>query len=846
MNINVQKQPIYNNPTIAQNFSKPQALQQPSQRRILHLEKGRRNFLRDSSRRKKSSSFPRTSLPPVSEEGGVSNALATPRSSTFSGAIFEGPEKVIVRATVLEPCVAKRVDATDGNTIPDEPVARNNNEQDNYSSPEENDEEPFVTPVSKGRLVNTMHKKFSQLNMVNGANEQLSPRDELDDYLNSNISHLMPRNTYMRSQSLPRNPISQQYHATSNNLHCFDNINKNGLRQPRPLVKSKPISTTFTHAENGIQKPCNMFTKLTGIIEPKYKPTIDSKSDVLKEMNAAKVSAMNQTYSNTLYRLQTGTLLQNNKQMNSQWNYQPSFTVINDNTNGVNGNTSRINKTCDKESVSIFSERYTKVLSSSEMNARKEWAEIQKRKAKMREDFFRVPYEECNREAMMGQLGKRFSKSEPRLNTLKSEIKKNQSILRENSRRESAPIWKTSARAVSPEISRMSIHTHNVNSAKNQTKPVNKPCNATTAANDTHADNEDNSNNIFLSERIPGTSEQLMFQRPINSNSNITTQLNQKPVPLPRRRKSVPGIVSPALIDRNHSQKTINYVSRRETADVHMTCDPSYSRHHISLTTHVSQCGPNVTVTRYKVPAIPYRDQWEWSQKYCRDITPIASERNAQHINYCATSDYTSNKANLLSEVTSPLSSPDDSCYSQREEGIHSPTPSSGYESCTNANSPTPPPQALPQPLTPISNYSSHDYSSDQGSSASTRNGDHYIPSDGCVQDLNEYFPRSPDSPSQDTTFNHSSYLTSTTVDDSVYVPNTSTDVQEYHLVHSPLEGSDWSAVSCRSTRKASDCSSTSSSSGCYSGASSPTPLVNHLTTAPSTRAPQRQLPTAL
>ncbi|XP_045103155.1 LOW QUALITY PROTEIN: serine/arginine repetitive matrix protein 1-like [Portunus trituberculatus] len=55
------------------------------------------------------------------------------------------------------------------------------------------------------------------------------------------------------------------------------------------------------------------------------------------------------------------------------------------------------------------------------------WEMTQRRKAQMREEFFKVPYEECNKEAAQS-LGGRLNKSEPRLHTLGKDRKKRNSL----------------------------------------------------------------------------------------------------------------------------------------------------------------------------------------------------------------------------------------------------------------------------------------------------------------------------------------------------------------------------------------------------------------------------------
>ncbi|XP_071543086.1 LOW QUALITY PROTEIN: uncharacterized protein [Panulirus ornatus] len=62
-----------------------------------------------------------------------------------------------------------------------------------------------------------------------------------------------------------------------------------------------------------------------------------------------------------------------------------------------------------------------------ELSGRDAWEITQKRKALLREEFFKVPYEECNREAARS-LGGRLNKSEPKLNTVVKERKKRNSL----------------------------------------------------------------------------------------------------------------------------------------------------------------------------------------------------------------------------------------------------------------------------------------------------------------------------------------------------------------------------------------------------------------------------------
>lgn len=62
-----------------------------------------------------------------------------------------------------------------------------------------------------------------------------------------------------------------------------------------------------------------------------------------------------------------------------------------------------------------------------QLTGKEAWEATQKKKALMREEFFRVPYEECNREALRG-LGGRLNKSEPRMHLVGRERKKRNSF----------------------------------------------------------------------------------------------------------------------------------------------------------------------------------------------------------------------------------------------------------------------------------------------------------------------------------------------------------------------------------------------------------------------------------
>ena len=834
------RQQYHSNSPLTQNFFMRKEHQQPAAKKILHLEKGRRNFLRDSSRRKKSSSFPRTALPPVSEEGGVSNAS----TSRNPGG---GPEKVIIRATLVQPCsIVKRVN---GNSSQYEsaPTELNCNEQESHVLTDE-DEELDDSQI-EGCWGKSTYSKFSQPGYID---DRISEEQSFEDSINGNdISKLMPRNTYMRSQSLPknansnRNYLSTSYQPTNNMKVVFP-------RQPRPIVK--PPKSNNEQVGKNTQKPCNMFTKLTGIIEPRYKSTSESKTDVLREMNASKTSAMNQSYYNTLHQLQTGTLLQNDDKLKMNLNAQKKHPNGRANNALKNSNSSLQNSSTP---ISMFNERYTKVLSISEMNARKEWADIQKRKAKMREEFFRVPYEECNREVMLGQMGRRFSKSEPKLNLLKSEIKRNQIILRENSKRDSAPIWRTSIRALSPELSRRPIsngHGSTITDHPNLTskQDVNRNTNGKSDYFVKHNSvNRVDSNNIYSSPQ--NLDDPCSYSRPIQNGNTV-----EQPIPVPRRRRSLSAVVSRENStsdaqktdflenSNNTAQKTV-YVSRGGTADVHMTRDPSFSHHHIALTTHVSQSHPSVTVTKYKVPAISYREKWEWAQKYCPGSLNV--ENMSQNGIYYPSTDNSTMHAPLSKDIASSVTSPDDSVidssgYSRYGEGIHSPTPSSGYESCTNANSPTPPPDNSYLHQTNNPGTAVHRRHKLFTSSSPTRENYINCSDKSFMASPTECYPCSPVTASSphDNSFN-SDYLASTSGDDSIYLSNNSSSTADGQYI----DGTDWSAVSCRNARKTSDSSSTSSSSGCYSGASSPTLLTTPSVGNRKTQAPHhRPMPTAL
>lgn len=62
-----------------------------------------------------------------------------------------------------------------------------------------------------------------------------------------------------------------------------------------------------------------------------------------------------------------------------------------------------------------------------QLTGKEAWEATQRKKAQLREEFFRVPYEECNREALRG-LGGRLNKSEPRMHLVGRERKKRNSF----------------------------------------------------------------------------------------------------------------------------------------------------------------------------------------------------------------------------------------------------------------------------------------------------------------------------------------------------------------------------------------------------------------------------------
>ncbi|XP_063602415.1 uncharacterized protein LOC134778509 [Penaeus indicus] len=62
-----------------------------------------------------------------------------------------------------------------------------------------------------------------------------------------------------------------------------------------------------------------------------------------------------------------------------------------------------------------------------QLTGKEAWEATQRKKALLREEFFRVPYEECNKEALRG-LGGRLNKSEPRMHLVGRERKKRNSF----------------------------------------------------------------------------------------------------------------------------------------------------------------------------------------------------------------------------------------------------------------------------------------------------------------------------------------------------------------------------------------------------------------------------------
>ncbi|XP_047735874.1 uncharacterized protein LOC125177692 [Hyalella azteca] len=827
--------PTLSNAPLYHNFSsRPEG-----SKRILHLERGRRNFLRDSTRRKKSSSFPRTSLAPVSEEG-VTNAA-------FSG----GPERVIVKAKIVEPFRVKRFSES-GATEADLLTLSESDEGDLN-----NDEFPVATKPT------VLHKSSD----ANYTSRELSLNDLcIEDYRNGNDEYakFLPRNVCIRSRSLPttnsRNTNSTSFddQPLKTELSC-----NNNYLSPTEMTLSRGDKISHCPEKSAVgrtpPKPGNMFTKLTGLIEPAYKNTRESKTDVLKGMEEAKNAAKNAAYYNALKMLRTGTMNTNYNQsgsINSRFNYDiksaPAKTIA---------------SAGSFKSESMFSDRYTHVLTPEEMNARREWAEMQKRKAKMREDFFRIPYEECNREVIMGRLGGRFSKSEPKLNTLKSEVRKNQIIVKENSKRDSAPIWKTTVRSLSPDFSRRysgsldrSQQSQNVVD-RSYFESDNAKCSFNRREVDSSASDEDRNivtDSDSTSAKIVSRTNELfgyisntsverpledsgrknlneIFKKVMHNNSN-----SPRPVPLPR--SSISSLVSgeKAVEEENDasqrigSQKTTTDI-RRETAELQMRCNLDKSHHTISLTSQQHRAGPNVIVTRYKVPSIPYKEQWEWTRKY--HLNGLSLEAQNFETSKPNRNFYVFNGSNQPAKLESSSqtshnnSSSEDStilCASNHvfESSAQSPSPSSGYDSSAHAGSPSP----MPSP----------DYNFMQTGPYESETSQNFFSSPPRVCSVKD---KSRDKTSTPCIENY-------TISPSVRRKASRGDSFSSDYMISPtLDNDDWSEITvtpaCKSADQ--DCSSTSSSSGCYSGASSPTPLASGAS-VPSHRrvATHRQLPTAL
>ena len=802
-NLNCSTQPIFQNATLFKNFS----VRTEPPKRILHLEKGRRNFLKDSSRRKKSSSFPRTSLPPVSEEG-ISNAR-TPYTATTL------PERVVVKAMLVEPITVKKYENATCEILEDD---------------EEDHEFAEIQHCSDMPTSKSMEEFATSAKQSEGRRASSMSNGDIEDYINGNqnSNREFQRNAYIRSQSLPTRISNRNFSTPVQYIANTNQSVRNGRmgiykNSSQSASSGSTVNNTNNITNTHSKTSSNIFSKLSGSGTSSKKLTNESTVD-LRSDTKSQNTVTNKAYSATLNILQKGasnTYSSQNADNDKISKDVPKRNLIDFNkVMHISGKQiSNINETESNraESLSMFNEKYTKVLSQSEMNARKEWAEIQKRKAKMREEFFKVPYEECNREVIMGRLGGRFSKSEPKLNALKAEIKKNQMILRENSKRDSAPVWKTSTRAISPDIIRRRLHleTQENRLQSDELKPSPLICKENV--------------NINPSRNLPSS---------LNGSAIHLTRA-PKPVPLPRTKISMTKEVTHSdhsNCKENETQvvsERMGYTTQCNTADVWLRHTPDKAQHNISLVTHSSLAGPTVTVKKYRVQSIPYREKWEWAQKYCPDILPAVEKL---HENQLLISSQVLSP-DSVKDVSSPdfpdssttISSPDDSVLSssfQYNSSIQSPTPSSGYESCAQPYSPSP----IPSPDSSSYSQSIHTVDNPHFNSPTPPHNHHPYPSP---------------TPSPTDDFTSTPHIQHTH-DDSF--------ASEYLNSSSPLETSDWSDVKRMGSRKTSDCSSSSSSSGCYSGASSPTPVPSRILPAgvdvvKPVKLPtsgQRLLPTAL
>ena len=161
----------------------------------------------------------------------------------------------------------------------------------------------------------------------------------------------------------------------------------------------------------------------------------------------------------------------------------------------------------------------------------------------------------------------------------------------------------------------------------------------------------------------------------------------------------------------NNRQKT-NLNERSNSVDIHMRNGPSFADHHLSLKTKLNPSGGNVTVTRYKVPQIPFQEKWDWINKYAPEALEITRKRsniqeptNFGNLNQIV--DNSNSKPQRCKTPTLPLASPK-SPTSPVSLTTPSPTPSLSGSCCMSSASsssssgcysgscsPTPPPSRL-------------------------------------------------------------------------------------------------------------------------------------------------------
>ncbi|CAL4104939.1 unnamed protein product [Meganyctiphanes norvegica] len=207
----------------------------------------------------------------------------------------------------------------------------------------------------------------------------------------ANSNQVLQRHTVTNSPPLRSADIfnSKSKSAVSKEKILFDSPHRIDIVNKIPKLKNS------INEDSKILSAFSVNTKNAQMSNEAVKPISNSKEEVINPQSPADRVRKNKYLSSS----KTSTLNTTNQE--SQHNSSKSTNVLHEVTKPTVTKPAFIPPPLRREKSA----------------AKEAWDELQKKKAWLREQFFRSPYEECNKEACRS-LGGRMNRSEPRLNTL--------------------------------------------------------------------------------------------------------------------------------------------------------------------------------------------------------------------------------------------------------------------------------------------------------------------------------------------------------------------------------------------------------------------------------------------